>query len=125
MRLPGAQIPSSYAGRCRPLAIGLAVVPGLVQRHHVNRAVEFILTEGPDDRQWMDPLHARRQDALRSLLSDRSRVVEQLLQAVRFSRDDARAINAVRTLRTMCKHRVSFHFRRECHRSSPRHGDTV
>ena len=115
MRLPGARFRvRTLAAVVAVVAIGLAVVPGLVRRYHVNCAVEFILTEGPDDRQRMDPLHARRQDALLFLLSDRRRVVEQLLQTVRFSRDDARGINAVRTLRTMCKHRVSFHFRREC-----------
>jgi hypothetical protein len=114
MRLPRLRFGvRALAAVVAVVAIGLAVVPGLVRRYHVNRAVEFILTEGPDDQQRMDPLHARRQDALLFLLSERRRVGEQLLQTVRFSRDDARGINAVRTLRTMCKHRVSFQFRRE------------
>ena len=98
MRLPRARFRvRTLAAVVAVVAIGLAVVPGLVRRYHVNRAVEFILTEGPDDQQRMDPLHARRQDALLLLLSDRSRAVVQLLQAVRLlsNRDDGRSINAI------------------------------
>ncbi len=82
---------------------GMTVVPWVVWRYHVARALEAARSAGPELAWSSDLIDSPRRDEFLYLLSDRERVLDSLIQAVEHDPDDPRRVHAVQTIRAIHK----------------------
>src|ERR1700679_974798 len=80
---------------------GMAAVPWIMWRHHLDQALEAVRSAGPDYSWSHDLTRAGRRDEFLYLLSDRERVLGSLLRTVERDPNDIRRVNAVQTIRAM------------------------
>jgi hypothetical protein len=83
------------------VAAALALFPRLWWRHKVNVAIEATLEQGPDVHWAFNPLQSGQLESFAYLLSDRQRVLEQLIAAVETETKAVRRANAVRAIQAL------------------------
>ena len=96
------------------VALLIIVVPWGLWRYRVNRALEAARAAGPEMTWSFNPLGAPRREEFLYLLSDRDRVLEELLRTVEDDPDDLRRVHAVRTMQAILRQSCPSAVRRRC-----------
>jgi hypothetical protein len=100
-----------------PLLAGMiTAIPWVLWRYHVAQALETAQSAGPGLSWSFDAVGAPtpRPDELLYLLSDRERVLGELLRSVERNPNDLRRVNAVQTMRALLKQSCPLVLRKRC-----------
>ena len=98
------------------LAGMITAIPWVLWRYHVARALETARSAGPEFSWSFDAVaHSTpRPDEFLYLLSDRERVLGELLRSVEHDPNDIRRVNAIQTMRALLKQSCPLVLRKRC-----------
>ena len=93
---------------------GMTAVPWVVWRYHVAQALEVARVAGPEFAWSFNAIQAPRRDEFLYLLSDRERVLGELLRSVERDPNDIRRVHAIQTMRALLRQSCPLALRERC-----------